>query len=69
MNCNTNVNRDLSFENLNMNVNSMNNLMINYNRSMFENYANVQQQRSCNSNQNYFRIINNERKFVIEAEF
>jgi hypothetical protein len=36
---------------------------------MFENYANVQQQRSCNSNQNYFRIINNERKFVIEAEF
>jgi len=69
INSNTNILPPQNMMNLNMNVNSMNNLMINYNRSMFENYTNVQQQRSCNSNQNYFRIMNNERKFVIEAEF
>jgi regulator of nonsense transcripts 1 len=29
----------------------------------------INQPRYCNQNQNYFRIINNERKFVLEAEF
>jgi regulator of nonsense transcripts 1 len=56
---------------LNVNSNNMlnNNLFTNYNRNMFDNYSSVPQQRSCNTNQNYFRLMNNEKKFVMEAEF